>query len=77
MSEDLPDRVVISSGTTTRELTVDEYFAHPLDQQLEMLFRGQVLFFHGQTQVRTTHALKVLRDDRAARAAAPAQSRTG
>jgi hypothetical protein len=57
----LPDRVVVDRGPGKQELTIAQFRAIPLQEQVELLFRGRVAFFNGQTQLRTTEALRELR----------------
>jgi hypothetical protein len=49
---------------------VNEFLMIPLEQQIEILFRGEASFFSGSTPVRALDALKVLRQRRVDAAAA-------
>jgi hypothetical protein len=62
---ELPDRVVMTTGETRRELSVEEFMKISLDVQVELLFRGQLAFFAGQRSIRTLDALRILRQLRA------------
>lgn len=61
----MPDRVLLGKGAAQREVSVAEFLTIPLDQQVELLFRGEASFFAGTTPVRALDALKVLRQRRA------------
>ena len=60
-----PDRVMIGAKGAEKALSVSEFLQIPVEQQLELLFRGEVSFFQGHTPVRALDALKVLRAQRA------------
>lgn len=66
----VPDRVLLGKGAAQRELSVSEFLLIPLDQQIEILFRGEAAFFAGTTPVRALDALKVLRQQRSVAATA-------
>ena len=60
-----PDRVVLGARGSERALSIDAFLKIPVDEQLELLFRGEVSFFSGQIPVRALEALKLLRQQRA------------
>ena len=62
----MPDRVVITTNGVPRESSIDEFFSLPLNQQVEFLLKGEVSFFCGASLLRTTDALKVMRQQRVA-----------
>lgn len=64
-----PDRVMLGPKGAEKPLSAAAFLMIPVEQQLELLFRGEVTFFSGQTPVRALDALKVLRAQRAPGAA--------
>jgi hypothetical protein len=66
----VPDRVLLGKGAAQKQLSISEFLLIPLDQQVEILFRGEAQFFSGTTPVRALDALKVLRQRRVEAAAA-------
>ena len=57
-----PDKVAIDDGTMSTTLSITDFQSLPLDQRVELLFRGKVTFFAGDVKLPTEEALKVLRE---------------
>jgi hypothetical protein len=56
-----PDRVIVTRASGTAQLSVGEFQKIPLHEQVELLMKGNITFFAGQTKLRTVDALRVLR----------------
>ena len=59
------DRVVISDGASTRELTPDEFFALPLAQRIQFVVEHRAAFLAGAERVDAKEALARIRQSRA------------
>lgn len=60
-SPNTPDRVQLTERGATRQMTLEQFLAIEVTQQVEHLFRGNVRFFSGETEIRALDALKAMR----------------